>query len=95
MMRSAGDWWLIAVLSTRMKNDLHLSRLTFRDRLIAGTEVHGPCALIQRPHLFIPLRKATLPDYLARIVSRYRTVGFADLYVRLCSMGVWSDVRIW
>ena len=21
-------------------------------------------------------------------------VGFADLYVRLCSMGVWSDVRI-
>jgi hypothetical protein len=22
------------------------------------------------------------------------TVGFADLYVRLCSMGVWSDVRI-
>ena len=23
------------------------------------------------------------------------TVGFADLYVRLCSMGVWSDVRIW
>jgi len=22
-------------------------------------------------------------------------VGFADLYVRLCSMGVWSDVRIW
>jgi hypothetical protein len=23
------------------------------------------------------------------------TVGFADLYVRLCSMGVWSDIRIW
>ena len=23
------------------------------------------------------------------------TVGFSDLYVRLCSMGVWSDVRIW
>jgi len=23
------------------------------------------------------------------------TVGFADLYVRLCSTGVWSDVRIW
>ena len=23
------------------------------------------------------------------------TVGFADLYVRLCSMGVWSDFRIW
>ena len=23
------------------------------------------------------------------------TVGFADLYVRLCSMGVWSDLRIW
>ena len=23
------------------------------------------------------------------------TVGFADLYVRLCSIGVWSDVRIW
>ena len=22
-------------------------------------------------------------------------VGFTDLYVRLCSMGVWSDVRIW
>jgi hypothetical protein len=22
-------------------------------------------------------------------------VGFADLYVRLCSMGVWSDLRIW
>ena len=22
------------------------------------------------------------------------SVGFADLYVRLCSMGVWSDVRI-
>jgi hypothetical protein len=22
------------------------------------------------------------------------TVGFADLYVRLCSMGVWSDIRI-
>jgi len=22
------------------------------------------------------------------------TVGFSDLYVRLCSMGVWSDVRI-
>ena len=21
-------------------------------------------------------------------------VGFADLYVRLCSMGVWSDFRI-
>jgi len=21
-------------------------------------------------------------------------VGFADLYVRLCSMGVWSDLRI-
>ena len=21
-------------------------------------------------------------------------VGFADLYVRLCSMGVWTDVRI-
>jgi hypothetical protein len=21
-------------------------------------------------------------------------VGFSDLYVRLCSMGVWSDVRI-
>jgi hypothetical protein len=23
------------------------------------------------------------------------TVGFSDLYIRLCSMGVWSDVRIW
>ena len=23
------------------------------------------------------------------------SVGFADLYVRLCSMGVWSDFRIW
>ena len=23
------------------------------------------------------------------------TVGFSDLYVRLCSMGVWPDVRIW
>ena len=23
------------------------------------------------------------------------TVGFADLYVRLCSMGLWSDVRIY
>ena len=23
------------------------------------------------------------------------TVGFSDLYVRLCSMGVWSDVRLW
>ena len=23
------------------------------------------------------------------------TVGFADLYVRLCSMGVWPDIRIW
>ena len=23
------------------------------------------------------------------------TVGFTDLYVRLCSMGVWSDVRLW
>jgi hypothetical protein len=23
------------------------------------------------------------------------TVGFSDLYVRLCSMGVWSDVRFW
>ena len=23
------------------------------------------------------------------------SVGFSDLYVRLCSMGVWSDVRIW
>ncbi|HEX7138666.1 MAG TPA: hypothetical protein VF219_12490 [Vicinamibacterales bacterium] len=23
------------------------------------------------------------------------TVGFADLYVRLCSIGVWSDFRIW
>jgi len=22
------------------------------------------------------------------------TVGFSDLYVRLCSMGVWSDFRI-
>ena len=22
------------------------------------------------------------------------SVGFSDLYVRLCSMGVWSDVRI-
>jgi len=22
------------------------------------------------------------------------SVGFADLYVRLCSMGVWADVRI-
>jgi hypothetical protein len=22
------------------------------------------------------------------------TVGFNDLYVRLCSMGVWSDIRI-
>jgi len=22
-------------------------------------------------------------------------VGFSDLYVRLCSMGVWTDVRIW
>ena len=22
------------------------------------------------------------------------SVGFADLYVRLCSMGVWSDIRI-
>jgi hypothetical protein len=21
-------------------------------------------------------------------------VGFADLYVRLCSMGLWSDLRI-
>jgi hypothetical protein len=21
-------------------------------------------------------------------------VGFSDLYVRLCSMGVWSDLRI-
>jgi hypothetical protein len=21
-------------------------------------------------------------------------VGFADLYVRLCSMGIWRDVRI-
>jgi hypothetical protein len=23
------------------------------------------------------------------------SVGFADLYVRLCSMGVWADIRIW
>jgi len=23
------------------------------------------------------------------------SVGFSDLYVRLCSMGVWTDVRIW
>jgi len=23
------------------------------------------------------------------------SVGFSDLYVRLCSMGVWSDFRIW
>ena len=23
------------------------------------------------------------------------SVGFTDLYVRLCSMGVWSDLRIW
>jgi hypothetical protein len=23
------------------------------------------------------------------------TVGFTDLYVRLCSMGVWPDLRIW
>jgi hypothetical protein len=23
------------------------------------------------------------------------TVGFADLYVRLCSTGVWPDIRIW
>jgi hypothetical protein len=23
------------------------------------------------------------------------SVGFSDLYVRLCSMGVWSDLRIW
>ena len=23
------------------------------------------------------------------------SVGFSDLYVRLCSMGVWSDIRIW
>ena len=23
------------------------------------------------------------------------SVGFSDLYVRLCSMGVWLDVRIW
>jgi hypothetical protein len=23
------------------------------------------------------------------------TVGFSDLYVRLCAMGVWSDFRIW
>jgi hypothetical protein len=23
------------------------------------------------------------------------TVGFSDLDVRLCSMGVWADVRIW
>jgi hypothetical protein len=22
-------------------------------------------------------------------------VGFADLYVRLCAMGIWTDVRIW
>ena len=22
------------------------------------------------------------------------SVGFSDLYVRLCSMGVWSDLRI-
>jgi hypothetical protein len=22
------------------------------------------------------------------------TVGFADFYVRMCSMGIWSDVRI-
>jgi len=22
-------------------------------------------------------------------------VGFSDLYVRLCSMGIWTDVRIW
>jgi hypothetical protein len=22
------------------------------------------------------------------------TVGFSDLYVRLCSMGVWTDIRI-
>jgi hypothetical protein len=21
-------------------------------------------------------------------------VGFADLYIRLCSMGIWHDVRI-
>jgi hypothetical protein len=21
-------------------------------------------------------------------------VGFSDLYVRLCSMGIWSDLRI-
>jgi hypothetical protein len=22
------------------------------------------------------------------------TVGFADLYVRLCTMGIWTDLRI-
>jgi hypothetical protein len=22
------------------------------------------------------------------------TVGFSDLYIRLCSMGVWSDFRV-
>jgi hypothetical protein len=22
------------------------------------------------------------------------TVGFSDLYVRLCSMGIWNDYRI-
>jgi hypothetical protein len=22
------------------------------------------------------------------------TVGFADLYIRLCAMGIWTDVRI-
>jgi hypothetical protein len=21
-------------------------------------------------------------------------VGFSDLYIRLCSMGIWSDVRL-
>ena len=65
-------WRLFAA---HVKNDLHLPCLTFRDRLIAATEVQGLCALIQRPHLFIPLREATLPDYLARIVSRDGAVG--------------------
>ena len=46
---------LIAVQSMRIKKHGHLPRLTFGDRMIARTKVHGPCALIQRPHLFIPL----------------------------------------
>src|SRR3954470_1678163 len=59
----------------RQKDEFHacLGNVVSRDR---SSKTHvDPLRLIQGHHLFIPLLDASLPGYLALIVSRNRAVG--------------------